>query len=219
LRAIEEKEIVRLGETTPRRIDVRIISSTSRDLKESINDGIFRQDLYYRLNTFHIKIPLLKQRKEDIPLLVRHFLKEYGIKDGDLKDFNLKKVVKRFLEYSWPGNIRELENELKRMVVLSQAGNGDPLRLLSEKLHKFSHRSHLGGETNRIFPSDGVEQKVPANVSLFEEVAEFEKEKIIQVLAQCNWVKLRAAKIMRIPEATLRNKMKKYGIKIPKMVL
>ena len=219
LRAIEEKEIVRLGETTPRKIDVRIISSTSRDLKKSINDGTFRQDLYYRLNTFHIKIPLLKQRKGDIPLLVRHFLKEYGIKDEDLKDFNLKKVMKRFLEYSWPGNIRELENELKRMVVLSQAGTGDPLRLLSEKLHKFSHRSHLGEETDRIFPSDGMDQKVSTNVSLFEEVAEFEKEKILQVLAQCNWVKLRAAKFMRIPEATLRNKMKKYGIKTPKMVL
>lgn len=219
LRAIEEKEIVRLGETKPRRIDVRIISSTSKDLKKSIKDGTFRQDLYYRLNTFHIKIPPLKQRKEDIPLLVRHFLKEYGIKDGDLKDFNPKKVVKRFLEYSWPGNIRELENELKRMVVLSQAGNGDPIRLLSEKLHKFSQRSPLGGETDQIFPSDGMDHEVPTNVSLFEEVAEFEKEKIIQALSQTNGIKLRAAKLLGIPEATLRNKMKKYGIKTPGMVL
>jgi DNA-binding NtrC family response regulator/uncharacterized protein HemY len=218
LRAIEEKEIVHLGETTPRKIDVRIISSTSKDLKKLINDGIFRQDLYYRLNTFHIKIPPLKQRKEDIPLLVRHFLKEYGIKDEDQKELNLKKVVKRFSEYSWPGNIRELENELKRMVVLFQADNGDLTRLLSEKLHRFSQRSPSGGETDQISPDAGIDHQVPANVSLFEVVAEFEKEKIIQVLAQCNWVKLRAANLLRIPEATLRNKMKKYGIKRPGII-
>ncbi len=214
LRAIEEKEIVRLGETKPRRIDVRIISSTSKDLKKSIRDSVFRQDLYYRLNTFHIKIPPLIQRKDDIPLLVRHFLKEYGIKDGDLKDFDLRRVLKRFSEYSWPGNVRELENELKRMVVLFQAGNGDPTRLLPEKLHKFSQKSSLGRENDQIISSPDRDHQVPANVSLFEEVAEYEKEKIIQALSQTNGIKLRAAKLLGIPEATLRNKMKKYQIKI-----
>ena len=217
LRAIEEKEIVRLGETTPRRINVRIISSTSRDLKESIHDGSFRQDLYYRLNTFHVKIPPLKQRKGDIPILVRHFLREYGIKDGDLEDLDLRIVVKRFLEYCWPGNVRELENELKRMVVLFQAGNGDPTRLLPEKLHKFSQRSSWGAEDDRIFSSPGMGHQVAANVSLFQEVAEFEKEKIIQALSQSNGIKLRAAKLLGVPEATLRNKMKKYGIKTSAM--
>lgn len=212
LRAIEEKEIVRLGETTPRRINARIISSTSRDLKESIHDGSFRQDLYYRLNTFHVKIPPLKQRKGDIPILVRHFLREYGIKDGDLEDLDLKIVVKRFLEYCWPGNVRELENELKRMVVLFQAGNGDPSRRLPEKLHKFSQRSSWGAEDNRILSSPGVDHHVSANGSLFEEVAKFEKEKIMQALSQSNGIKLRAAKLLGVPEATLRNKMKKYGI-------
>ncbi|MFQ6032612.1 MAG: sigma 54-interacting transcriptional regulator, partial [Candidatus Zixiibacteriota bacterium] len=214
LRAIEEKEIIRLGETKPRRINVRIISSTSKDLKKLINDRTFRQDLYYRLNTFHIKIPPLKQRKDDILLLVRHFLKEYGMKDGDWKDFDLRKLLKRFSEYSWPGNIRELENELKRMVVLFQAGNGDPSRLLSEKLHKFSQRPSPG----RIIPSPEISPRIPAKVSLIEQVAEFEKEKIIQALSQTNGIKLRAAKLLGIPEATLRNKMKKYGIKISAML-
>ncbi|MCK4385881.1 MAG: sigma 54-interacting transcriptional regulator, partial [candidate division Zixibacteria bacterium] len=219
LRAIEEKEIVRLGETTPRKIDVRIVSSTSKDLKKVLNEVTFRQDLYYRLNTFQIKIPPLEQRKDDIPLLVRHFLKEYGIKDGDLKDFDLKKVVRRFSEYSWPGNVRELENELKRMVVLFQAGNGDPARLLSEKLHKFSQISPLGGENNQIIPSHGIDHQMPTNLSLFEDVAEFEKEKIIQALSQTNGIKLRAAKLLGIPEATLRNKMKKYQIKRSALLL
>jgi transcriptional regulator with PAS, ATPase and Fis domain len=223
LRAIEEKEIVRLGETTPRRINVRIISSTSKDLKKLIQDGIFRQDLYYRLNTFHIKIPPLKQRKEDIPLLVRHFLREYGIKAGNLKDFTTKEVVKRFSEYSWPGNVRELENELKRMVVLAQAppqagSNGDPAALLSERFHQFAYEipSPLaGGKSDRLYSPDDMRSGVKTDVSLFKKVEEFEREEIIQALSQANWIKLRAAKLLSIPEATLRNKMKKYDIKIP----
>jgi transcriptional regulator with GAF, ATPase, and Fis domain/uncharacterized protein HemY len=223
LRAIEEKEIVRLGETTPRKINVRIISSTSKDLKKSIQDGIFRQDLYYRLNTFHIKIPPLKQRKEDIPLLVRHFLREYGSKAGNLKDFTTKEVVKRFSEYSWPGNVRELENELKRMVVLAQAGpsNGDPFSLLSERFYQFSEEIPsplVGGKTDQLYPPGDMHQVAKTDASLFKKVEEFEKEKIIQALSQANWIKLRAAKLLGIPEATLRNKMKKYDIKIPALV-
>jgi transcriptional regulator with PAS, ATPase and Fis domain/TPR repeat protein len=223
LRAIEEKEIVRLGETTPRKINVRIISSTSKDLKKLIQDGTFRQDLYYRLNTFHIKIPPLKQRKEDIPLLVRHFLREYGIKAGNLKDFTTKEVVKRFSEYSWPGNVRELENELKRMVVLAQAGpsNGDPSSLLSERFHQFCYEipsPQAGGKADQLYPPDDMHQVAKTDVSLFKKVKEFEKEEIIQALSQANWIKLRAAKLLGIPEATLRNKMKKYDIKIPALV-
>lgn len=218
LRAIEEKEIVRLGETTPRKINVRIISSTSRNLKKSINDGTFRQDLYYRLNTFHIKIPPLKQRREDISLLVRHFLKEYGIKDGDLKRFNPKEIVKKFSEYSWPGNVRELENELKRMVVLSQGGNGNPTKFLPEKLHKFSQRSPQSEEVDPIDFSSNTEHEAPTSISLFEEVAEFEKEKIIQALSHAKGIKLRAAKLLGIPEATLRNKMKRYRIKMSEVL-
>jgi transcriptional regulator with PAS, ATPase and Fis domain len=220
LRAIEEKEIVRLGETTPRRINVRIISSTSKDLKKLIQDGIFRQDIYYRLNTFHIKIPPLKQRKDDIPLLVRHFLREYGIKGGNLKDFTTKEVVKRFSEYSWPGNVRELENELKRMVVLAQAGpsNGDPSALLSERFHQFSYEipsPQAGGKADQLYPPNDMRSGVKTDDSLFKKVEEFEKEEILQALSQANWIKLRAAKLLGIPEATLRNKMKKYHIKIP----
>lgn len=218
LRAIEEKEIVRLGETKPRRINVRIVSSTSRDLRKLINEGIFRQDLYYRLNTFHIKIPPLRQRKDEIPLLVRHFLKEYGMKQGELKGFDLRRMVRKFLQYGWPGNVRELENELKRMVVLLQADNGNPARLLSEKLNKFSQRSPRERKAEQILSLDDRDHEPPASDSLFKEVEEFEKEKIIQALSQTNGIKLRAAKLLGLPEATLRNKMKKYGIKISAML-
>jgi DNA-binding NtrC family response regulator len=195
LRAIEEKEITRLGETKPRKINVRIISSSIEDLKESVKNGRFRQDLYFRLNTFGIKIPPLKERKEDIPPLTRHFLKEYGVDERRIKDFERNGTLKRFFEYGWPGNVRELENELKRMVVLAQAGGKDPCGFLSDKLV--------------------CKQPFSNGTSLFDEVAEFEKDKIVEALRQCNWVKLRAAKVLGIPEATLRNKMKKHRISQP----
>jgi transcriptional regulator with GAF, ATPase, and Fis domain/predicted negative regulator of RcsB-dependent stress response len=225
LRAIEEKEIVRLGETKPRKIDVRIISSTNRDLKKAVKEGIFRQDLFYRINTINIKIPPLKERKEDIPLLAKHFLKEYGVKEEDLKNFGLAKLVRRFLEYSWPGNVRELENELKRMVVLAQAypPKADPLEdLLSERRYQFSEEISpplARGKDREFLPSDEIHPAAYSDTSLFEKVEEFEKEKIIQALSQSNWIKLRAAKLLGIPEATLRNKMKKYGMKAPAIVL
>jgi transcriptional regulator with PAS, ATPase and Fis domain len=224
LRAIEEKEIVRLGETKPRKIDVRIISSTNRDLKKAVREGNFRQDLFYRINTINIRIPPLKERKEDIPLLIKHFLKEYGIKEEDFKNFGLAKLVGRFLEYSWPGNVRELENELKRMVVLAQAylPKRDPLDgLLSERLYQSSEEISpplAGGKAKELLFSDEIHSAVYPDTSLFEKVKVFEKEKIIKALSQTNWIKLRAAKLLGIPEATLRNKMKKYGIKGPTMV-
>jgi transcriptional regulator with PAS, ATPase and Fis domain len=242
LRAIEEKEIVRLGETKPRKVDVRIISSTNCDLKKGVKEGTFRQDLFYRINTINIKIPPLKERKEDIPLLVKHFLREYGVKEGNLRNFSpakggesfgsLTKVVKRFLEYNWPGNVRELENELKKIVVLAQAyppngvpspSKADPLdQLLSERLHQFSEEippPKAGRKADQLFPSDDMHPMVHTDGSLFEKVEEFEKEKIIQALSQTNWIKLRAAKLLGIPEATLRNKMKKHGIKTPLLLL
>jgi DNA-binding NtrC family response regulator len=198
LRAIEEKEFNRLGETKPRKINARIISSSIDDLREAVKNGKFRQDLYFRLNTFNIKILPLRERKEDIPLLVRHFLKEYGIEEKRIKEFERNGIVRRFLEYNWPGNVRELENELKRIVVLAQAGGKDPSGFLSERLD----RSNLG----QIVTDEGT---------LFHQVSEFEKEKIIEALRQSRWIKLRAARLLGIPEATIRNKIKKYKILPP----
>jgi len=195
LRAIEEKEINRLGETKPRKINVRIISSSIEDLRGAVKNGKFRQDLYFRLNTFDITIPPLRERKEDIPILVRHFLKEYEVEEKRIREFEKNGTLKRFLEYGWPGNVRELENEIKRMVVLAQAGDKDPSGFLSERL------DHSTG--NQVLSNEA---------SLFHQVGEFEKEKIIGALRQSNWIKLRAARLLGIPEATIRNKIKKYKI-------
>lgn len=198
LRAIEEKEFNRLGETKPRKINARIISSSIDDLREAVRNGKFRQDLYFRLNTFNIKIPPLRERKEDIPLLVRHFLKEYGIEENRIKEFERNGIIRRFLEYNWPGNVRELENEIKRIVVLAQAGGKDPSGFLSERLDR--------SKFDQIVTDEGT---------LFHQVSEFEKEKIIEALRQSRWIKLRAARLLGIPEATIRNKIKKYKILPP----
>jgi transcriptional regulator with PAS, ATPase and Fis domain len=198
LRSIEEKEITRLGDTKPRKINVSIISSSIEDLREAVKNGKFRQDLYFRLNTFNVKIPSLRDRKEDIPLLVRRFLKQHGVEEKKVRDFEKNGTLKRFVEYGWPGNVRELENEIKRMVVLAQAGDRDPCGVLSDKLASPADHRDSSDET-----------------SLFHLVAEFEKERIIEALRQTNWIKLRAARVLGIPEATIRNKMKKHNILAP----
>lgn len=195
LRSIEEKEITRLGDTKPRKVDVRIICSSIEDLKEAVRKGKFRQDLYFRLNTFNIKLPPLRDRREDVPVLIRHFLMEYGLDEKKVKEFERNGTSRRFIEYQWPGNVRELENEIKRMVVLAQAGGKDPSGFLSEKLW------HPGN--NHSLANDG---------DLFHQVADFERQKILDALEQSSWIKLRAAKLLGIPEATIRNKIKKYHI-------
>jgi DNA-binding NtrC family response regulator/tetratricopeptide (TPR) repeat protein len=199
LRALEEKEITRLGDTKPRKIDVRIICSSIEDLKEAVKKGRFRQDLYFRLNTFYVRLPALMQRKEDIPVLARHFLKDYGLDQKKVREFEKNGNARRLVDYHWPGNVRELENELKRMVVLAQAGGKDPGGFLSDRLGSVESDRRLSHE-------DG---------DLFHQVAEFEKHKIVEALRQSNWVKLRAARVLGIPEATIRNKIRKHRISLP----
>ncbi len=200
LRALEEKEITRLGDTKPRKIDVRIICSSIEDLKEAVRKGRFRQDLYFRLNTFYIKLPALRQRKEDIPALTRHFLKDYGLDEKRIKEFEKNGNSRKLMDYHWPGNVRELENELKRMVVLAQAGgNKDPGGFLPDRLGCPENSRGLSGEEG----------------DLFHLVAEFEKHKIVEALKQSNGIKLRAARMLGIPEATIRNKIRKHRISLP----
>jgi DNA-binding NtrC family response regulator len=184
-----------LGETKPRKIDARIICSSIEDLKEAVKKGKFRQDLYFRLNTFNLRVPPLRERKEDIPPLVRHFLKEYGMETVKIKEFEKNGTFKRFLEYGWPGNVRELENEIKRMVILARADGKGPWEFLPEKL---------------ISPTE--EEEAEEEGSLPEQVAQFERAKIVQALKRARWNKSEVGRILGIPEGTVRSKMKKLGI-------
>ncbi len=192
LRAIEEKEITRIGETKPRKVDVRIISSTSRNLSERVESGFFRKDLYYRLNALSFKLPPLRERKEDVLLLMEHFLKDNGWGEEATGVLNEPELIEIMQEYDWPGNVRELKHEIEKLVTMTDTTDGVNLNLLKEKFHQRS------GENGKP--------------SLCEEVNDFEKNKIINALKQSGGNKSQAARILGTPVATLWNKLKKYKI-------
>jgi transcriptional regulator with PAS, ATPase and Fis domain/Tfp pilus assembly protein PilF len=211
LRAIEEKEVVRVGEVKPKRVNFRVIAATNRDLDKLVEEGKFRSDLFYRLNVMRFKLPPLKERKEDIPLLMEHLLEKHTIAgiNGQTTDqrepcprVRIPKVDPRitelFLNYHWPGNVRELENELKRLLISSQGEDKISFEHLAGCLERFSN----GDNSNEA-------------TSLLHKLAEFEKEHIRKALAQSNGVKTKAAALLNISEALLRFKMKKYNITYP----
>jgi two-component system, NtrC family, response regulator AtoC len=126
LRILQEREFERIGSNVPIKIDIRVITATNRDLAADVDRGRFREDLYYRLNVIHVHMPPLRERKEDIPLLVEHFLVKYRYEPGAIPTTITEDALKRLVDYDWPGNVRELENAIERAVVLSR---GNPITL------------------------------------------------------------------------------------------
>ena len=119
LRVLQEREFERVGSNVPIKIDMRVIAATNRDLAAEVEKGRFREDLYYRLNVIHIHMPPLRERKEDIPLLVEHFLDKYRYEPGAIPTTISEEALARLVDYDWPGNVRELENAIERAVVLA----------------------------------------------------------------------------------------------------
>ncbi len=207
LRAIEEKEITRIGEVKPKKVDFRVITATNKNLDELVQEGKFRSDLFYRLNVMRFKLPPLRKRKEDIPLLVEHFLKEYFVKGLGQDSVTVDRpasssvptidprIMELFLNHHWPGNIRELENEVKRLLICSRGESKISFGLLSGNLEKFNGQSTPD--------------------SLMGQVAKYEKEQIEKALAKVNGIKTQAARLLNIDEGSLRYKMKKLGISPP----
>ncbi len=196
LRVIQEREIQRVGSDKPLDVDVRIITATNRNLEQLVNDGQFREDLYYRLNVINIEVPPLRDRIGDVPLLAQNFLTKYTKKN--------KKKIKGFTpvsmdalsKYSWPGNVRELENCIERAVILTMGEYISEKDLLPDVLGDFQNGIHgnddvdLGGKS----------------------LDDVEKMAIIATLKQTNGNKTQAAKILNITRTTLNNKLKKFGI-------
>ena len=120
LRVLQEREFERVGSNTPIKVDIRVITATNRDLAEEVEAGNFREDLYYRLNVIHIEMPPLRDRMEDIPQLVEHFLAKYRWKPDAIPTAISEEAIARLMEHDWPGNVRELENAIERAVVLSR---------------------------------------------------------------------------------------------------
>ena len=201
LRAIQEKEIDRLGGKTPVKVDTRIIATSNRNLEQCVQDGSFRQDLYYRLNVINLNIPALKDRPGDIIVLAKHFIKKYSeLNELPMKDLSAG-AEKMLLNYLWPGNVRELENTMHRAVLLS---TGDEIDEASVMLQDASaHKS--------------VEQK-DENSAVGHTVAEVERKLILDTMASTSWNRSTAATLLGISIRTLRNKLKQYqeeGFEIP----
>jgi two-component system response regulator HydG len=187
LRVLQEREIVPVGSTSPIKVDVRVIAATNEDLEQKMDDGVFRKDLFYRLNVIPLHIPPMKERQTDIPLLTDYFLKKYCTKMG----VPLKKISSGasqvMMRYSWPGNVRELENAIERAIVLQE---GDTVRIgdLPEKMI----------------------QETPKQV--FGSLKEKEKEAIASALEETGWNAAKAARTLGIHPSTLYRKLKRYGM-------
>jgi DNA-binding NtrC family response regulator len=200
LRVLQEHEFERVGGVKSIKVDIRVIAATHRDLEKAVDQGVFREDLFYRLNVIPITIPPLRERKSDIPLLIHHFIEKYNRgKKQNMKGIS-PEAIKYFMRYTWPGNVRELENIIERLVILKGEGILEP-EDLPEKL--------LGTGWEDRVPSIDIPD---SGISFNTAVSEFEKELILRALNKTNWVKNRAAKLLQLKRTTLVEKMKKIQL-------
>jgi DNA-binding NtrC family response regulator len=188
LRVLQEKEITRVGGTQTLKVDFRAVAATNKDLDAKVKEGTFRPDLFYRLNVFEIRVPPLRDRREDIPLLADHFVHKYArAMNRPYLGVN-KPALDLLLHYDWPGNVRELENAIERAMVI---GRGPELQTSD-------------------FPLQINAAPQPANGQALEDI---ERAHILRVLEGCNWNQSMAARVLKIDRVTLYNKIKKYGFK------
>ncbi|HEX6202983.1 MAG TPA: sigma-54 dependent transcriptional regulator [Thermoanaerobaculia bacterium] len=201
LRVIQEREFMRLGGVETIRADVRIIAATNADLEDEVEEGTFREDLYYRLNVITIHLPPLRKRSEDIPLLAQHFLARYGEEnDKPLREIS-SPAMTLLLDYHWPGNVRELENVIERAVVLSTGP------VLDVDLLPMTVRQPA--------PMAPPPSSLPPNgVSLKEAVSEYERQLIVRALQATGGVQKRAAELLHVKPTTLHEMMKRLAISV-----
>ncbi len=196
LRVLQEKEIRRIGETRIRPIDVRFISATNKDLDREIERGTFRMDLYYRLRILTIELPSLRERREDIPFLVNHFVERYGREMGRGKTYVSPRSMELLVNYGWPGNIRELQNEAQRCLIL--AGNDILIR-----------EEHLSSKIN-----PHPQPSAPVTYNYFTAKAEFEKRFLHQALIRFGHNKARTAEEIGLTRQGLFKLLKKHNLNI-----
>jgi DNA-binding NtrC family response regulator len=192
LRALQEREIIPVGGTQPVKIDCRLVAATNSDLEKEIAAGRFRADLFYRLNVIPIRLPALRQRRDDIPILVDHFLKRHA-QNNTAKTVN-KDAMDLLMRYDWPGNVRELENVMERALILDESGVIGPDDLPEKIRFGHSQRGSLVIDTPTLT------------------LDELEKEYILKVLNHTRWQKKRASEILGINASTLYRKLLGYGL-------
>ena len=197
MRVLQEREFERLGSTRTLRSDARLIAATNCDLKMMVDDHKFRSDLYYRLNVFPIRIPSLRERAEDIPLLVRHFVKQFSERNNRIIDTILSETMEALTRYHWPGNIRELQNVIERAVIITR---GATLMVSLDELKP-----------------DADLKISQSSESLQALLSETERTRILGALEQSNWVVAGpngAAVRLGIKRTTLVGRMQKLGIRL-----
>ena len=200
LRVVEEKRVKPLGSNKEIEVDIRLISATNQDLEQKVTAGQFREDLYYRLNVIPIRIPPLRERKEDIPVLVDYFLKKYSKELGKETPKISSSALSFLMEYGFPGNVRELEHIIERCVAL-ETGN----IILPESLviSDFKKKKHLLKEEAEL-PSEGID--------LEKKLAQIEKKFILEALKRTKGVKKEAAKLLNLSFRSFRYKLQKHGL-------
>ncbi|MEK6777213.1 MAG: sigma-54 dependent transcriptional regulator [bacterium] len=200
LRVLQNGEFERLGGTQTLRVDVRMIAATNTNLEQRVREGRFREDLYYRINVVPIDIPPLRERREDIPLLVHHCIDKYSAETHQAKKTILPEAMEMLIHYDWPGNVRELQNMIERSVVLTRAD------ILTPRSFTFpnSPQKPATSLNDITIPEQGV--------SLSDLVEEMEKSYIKKALIQAEGVQIHTAELLHITRKILRYKMEKYGI-------
>lgn len=202
LRVLEQKELERLGGDKTLKVDVRVIAATNQDLSQALKEKRFREDLYFRLNVFPIQLPPLRERKEDIPILVDHFIQETNLRLGTNINGISKDAMELLLGYQWPGNIRELKNVVERSATLTEA------EFITSKIITLSFRG----------PKERLDFGLPElPTSLGETVEEVERQLIINALQKTGGIQIEAAKILGITEKNLWKKIKKHMINVKEL--
>jgi len=205
LRVLQEGIFLPVGATEQRKVDVRIIAATNRDLASMVARGTFREDLFYRLNVVSLHVPPLRDRIDDIPLLVQHFLDRLSKRDGRTKTLT-QRTLARLMEHAWPGNVRELENEIERLWVLS----GDDALISDDILSPSISRRTAGGPA--VQPKTAPAPSLPTPKSLPEAVAALERRMIVEGLRRAKGNKTRAAEELGISRRNLIRKVQAYGL-------
>jgi len=199
LRFLEEKEFNRVGGSKTIKVDVRLITATNKNLNQLIKNGSFREDLYYRINVIPIVIPPLRERKEDIPILIDHFINKFSVENNKNVKGISKEALELLMQYEWPGNVRELENLVERVIALT--------------FNEYIQLNELPLSFKNIPKINGLKESIlDGKVSFLQAEEEFEREVILDALKKTNYIQSRAAEILGISRRILKYKMDKLGI-------
>src|ERR1700734_883262 len=212
LRVIQEREFMRLGGTDTIKVDVRILAASNEDLTKLVREGRFREDLFHRLNVISLQLPPLRERKEDIPLLIDRFLLQYCEENGKPPRRFTTGAMKLLIDYDWPGNVRELENAVERAVVLSnqESIDGD---LLPDTVRSREIVRGVRLQLAEFMPAISGDPTVKVSTpSLFEILEEVERRIIVDMLERTNWNQTEASERFQVPLSTLNQKIKRLGI-------